>query len=185
MQAEPQVPQYAVVAYVRCALGRWVEDLRRELLPHEPLLPAHVTILPPRLLRGSERQAVDLLESVCPQVPPFEITLGDVETFVPTTPTVFLRVAHAAYKLRELHDRLNQGAFFYEEPLRYMPHLTIVKVAEGMQAQAAAGVVRERWPLYHGSRRILIDELTFVRERGNFQWDDLAPVHLGRELAAR
>jgi 2'-5' RNA ligase len=178
-------PQYAVVAYVRTALGRWVEDLRSELHPEHAHLPAHISILPPRPLISTEHHALELLESACRTVQPFEVTLGEVETFIPTTPTVFLQVAHAGYKLRELHDLLNTGPLQAEEPWPYMPHLTIVKTSEVAQAEAAAQIVRERWARYQGSRRMLVDELTFVRERENFRWDDLAPIQLGRELASK
>ena len=34
--------------------------------------------------------------------------MGDVETFLPLTPTVFIRVARGAYRMRELHDRMNR-----------------------------------------------------------------------------
>ena len=100
-----QNPRYALVAYVRNAVGEFVENLRQELHPDLPHLPAHVTILPPRCLPGGELAALETLEEVCSQAEPFEVTLGDVETFVPVTPTVFIRVAHAAYRL---HDGLNK-----------------------------------------------------------------------------
>src|SRR5580698_8088609 len=77
-----QSPRYALVAYVRNAVGELVENLRQELHPDLPHLAAHVTILPPRRLQGGELSALDTLEDICGQVEPFEVTLGDVETFV-------------------------------------------------------------------------------------------------------
>ena len=100
-------PRYALVAYVRNPVGEFVERLRRQLHPELPHLAAHLTVLPPRLLQGTERSAVETLEDVCSQVAPFTVTLGDVETFCPRTPTVFIRVAEASYRMRELHDQLN------------------------------------------------------------------------------
>src|SRR6202795_1413848 len=105
-----QNPRYALVAYVRNAVGEFVENLRQELHPDLPHLPAHLTILPPRRLQGDELSALETLEDVCSRAEPFEVTLGEVETFVPVTPTVFIRVADAAYRMRELHDRLNTQA---------------------------------------------------------------------------
>ena len=66
---------------------------------------------------------------------PVTVTLGDVETFVPRTPTVFIRVAEASYRMRELHDQLNTKALAAQEEWPYMPHLTIVKMSDEAQAQ--------------------------------------------------
>lgn len=121
---------------------------------------------------------------MCRRVDPFEIVLGEVETFVPVTPTVFIRVALAAYRMRELHDRLNTGLFLCQEQWPYMPHLTIVKMAREEQALEAFEVARERWARYEGSRRIAVEELTFVREGENNSWVDLAPIPLGWSLVS-
>src|SRR5881628_3391428 len=83
-----QTPRYALVAYVRDPAGEFVERLRQELHPDHSHLPAHLTILPPRCLQGDELAALELLEEVCSHADPFEITLGEVESFVPVTPTV-------------------------------------------------------------------------------------------------
>jgi 2'-5' RNA ligase len=177
-----QNPRYALVAYVKNSVGEFVQKLRQELHPDLPHLPAHLTILPPRYLRGSELSALETLEDLCSGVEPFEVVLGEAETFVPVTPTVFIRVAHAAYRMRELHDRLNTQALKCEEEWPYMPHLTIVKLAAEEQAQQAYLVARDRWAEYQGSRRISVRELTFVREEDNNRWIDLAGVPLGRSL---
>lgn len=179
-----QTPRYALVAYVRNSVGEFVEQLRRELHPALPHLAAHVTVLPPRCLQGSEFSAREILEDVCSQVSPFELTLGDVETFVPVTPTVFIRVAHAAYRIRELHDRLNIKTLAAEEEWPYMPHLTIVKMSTEQQAQDAYVVARDRWTQFQGSRHIKVEELTFVREHEQNRWVDLAGVPLGRSLVS-
>jgi 2'-5' RNA ligase len=180
-----QNPRYALVAYVRNAVGEFVENLRQELHPDLPHLPAHVTILPPRWLKGGEIAALETLEDVCSQAEPFEVTLGDVETFVPVTPTVFIRVAQAAHRMRELHDRLNTQALACTEQWPYMPHLTIVKVSTEELAQQAYIFSRDRWALFEGSRHIPLSELTFVREQDQHRWVDLAGIPLGRSIAKR
>jgi 2'-5' RNA ligase len=155
-------------------------------------LPAHITILPPRVLVDSEdlqdhskeSRAVEALTSLCRDVEPFEIVLGEVETFVPVTPTVFIRVAHGAYRLRELHDHLNTGLMLYEEQWPYMPHLTVVKMGDEQQATAAFNTATQHWNHYTGSRRVAVEEVTFVRESANNTWVDLAPVHLGRSMVS-
>ena len=175
-------PRYALVAYVRNPVGEFVERLRRQLHPELPHLAAHLTVLPPRLLLGSERSAVETLEEVCNHVAPFQVTLGDVETFVPRTPTVFIRVAEASYRMRELHDHLNTKALAAQEEWPYMPHLTIVKMSDKAQAQQAYRVAHERWAHFEGGREIPVSELTFVREEEQNCWVDLAGVPLGRQL---
>lgn len=180
-----QSPRYALVAYVRNAVGEFVENLRQELHPDLPHLPAHLTILPPRRLQGGEILALETVEEVCGQAERFEVTLGDVETFVPVTPTVFIRVAHAAYRMHELHDRLNTDILLCEEEWPYMPHLTIVKLSTQELAQKAHIVARERWVQFVGSRSVPVNELTFVREQEPNCWVDLAGIRLGGSLLKR
>ena len=174
--------RYALVAYVKSPVGEFVENLRRELHPDLPHHAAHITFLPPRPLQGTEGAALQVLAGICGQAEPFEVTLGDMESFVPTTPTVYIRVARAASRLRELHDQLNTQTLAFAEEWPYIPHLTIVKMASEPAAEQALQIARERWRQYSGSRRILLDRLTFVREESQNCWVDLAPVPLGGSL---
>jgi 2'-5' RNA ligase len=176
--------RYALVAYIKSPIGEFVENLRRELHPDLPHLGAHLTLLPPRPLQGTESAALQVLAGICGQVEPFEVTLGDMESFVPTTPTVYIRVAHAEARLCELHEQLNTQALAFAEEWPYIPHLTIVKMATELAAKQALGIARERWQQYSGSRRILLDRLTFVREDAQNCWVDLAPVPLGGSLVS-
>ncbi|HLH07694.1 MAG TPA: 2'-5' RNA ligase family protein [Terriglobales bacterium] len=175
--------RYALVAYIRNALGEFVENLRSELHPPHAHLPAHITILPPRCLRGTEQEALEQVEAVCQGANPFIVELGEVETFMPVTPTVFIRVAHAAYRMRELHDQMNRASLWAEENWPYMPHLTIAKLETIEAAQEAENTARERWSTFRGSRLVCIEELTFVREASEERWTDLAPVPLGKRVA--
>ena len=169
---------YAAVTYVRSPAGMFVEEMRREVHPAHTHADAHITILPPRALRGTESQAIDFLKAACRTVKPFEVTMGDVETFIPATPTVFIRVAHGAYRIRELHDRLNHGALICVEPWPYMPHLTIAKMDTIEDARKVVTLTRKRWDSCHNSRRIRIDRITFVKGQGE-RWMDLAEIPLG------
>src|SRR5271157_2009060 len=131
---------YALVTYVRNSVGEFVEQLRRELHPTIAHMAAHLTILPPRELAGGEAAALEFLEEACGRVVPFSVELGDVETFLPTTPTVFIQVRRAAYKMRELHDQLCGKELHCEESWPYIPHLTILKTEQDEQARAACAV---------------------------------------------
>jgi 2'-5' RNA ligase len=170
---------YAAVAYVRNPVGIFVEELRRELHPAHTHADAHITILPPRPLQGSEDHAMDVLQEVCSAAQPFEVTMGDVETFIPATPTVFLRVAYGAYRMRELHDAINRNGLEFCEPWPYMPHLTIVKADTMEAARKVVGIARRRWDEFKSGRKIHIASVTFVKGNGE-RWIDLAPVPLGK-----
>lgn len=178
------MPRYALVAYVRSAAGEFVENLRRELHPDQPHLAAHLTILPPRPLQGSEGSALEVLERICGGEEPFEVNLGGVETFCPVTPTVYIRVEGPG-RMCSLHTRLNTEVLAYREEWPYIPHLTIVKMNAEQPAQDAFQMARQRWMQYVGSRRILLEGLTFVREDAQNCWVDLAPIPLGRRLVSR
>ena len=171
--------RYALVTYVRNPVGEFVEQLRRELHPTIAHMPSHLTILPPRELQGTEAAALEFLGVACGRVVPFSVELGDVETFLPTTPTVFIQVKRAAYRMRELHDQLCGGGLSCEESWPYIPHLTILKTEQDEQARAACVVARERWSTFPGKRQIHVEELMFVRENGD-GWQDVAPLPLGR-----
>jgi 2'-5' RNA ligase len=180
--------RYALVAYVKGAAGEFVENLRRELHPDLPHLAAHLTFLPPRPLQGTESAALQVLERICSEEEPFEVTLGSVETFIPVTPTVYIHVEGAA-RMSELHRRLNTEALEFREEWPYIPHMTIAKMGGQQAAQSAFETARERWAEYAGSRRILLERLTFVREDvregAPSCWIDLAPVLLGRTLVSK
>jgi len=176
--------RYALVAYVKSPVGEFVENLRRELHPELPHLAAHITLLPPRPLQGTETAALQMLARICGQAEPFEVTLGDMQTFIPTTPTVFIRVAYGAARLQELHDQLNKEILAYAEEWTYIPHLTVVKMPTEQAAEQALRIGRERWRKYFGTHRILLDRLTFVREDASNCWVDLAPVPLGGSLVS-
>lgn len=176
-------PQHAVVAYVRNDLGRFIEELRREVHPEHAHLGSHLSVLPPRVLSHPEAAARRMLEDICRTVEPFEVTLDEVANFLPTTPTVFLRISYGAYRMRELHDLLDQGALGGAEQWPYIPHLTLAKVDDIAHAMRIYEVARQRWSQYRGTRRVDVEELTFVCNPGNNDWRDITPVQLGAGLA--
>jgi len=171
--------RYALVTYIRNPVGEFVEQLRRELHPPTAHMAAHLSILPPRELTGSETAALEFLEEACSRVIPFSVDLGDVKTFLPTTSTVFIEVKQAAFRMRELHDQLCGRGLSCEEIWPYIPHLTILKAERDEQARAAYAIARDRWAHFPGKRQVPVNELMFVREEDGC-WQDVAPVPLGR-----
>lgn len=169
--------QYALVAYVRNELGEFVEELRREVHPVHAHLPTHLTVLPPRPLRGSEEEAIAMLRKAGSQVAPFSVELGEVESFLPVTPTVFIRVSHGGYRMRELHDLMNHAPLVCQEPYPYMPHVTVAKLDDNESAFRVLETCKTRWANYPGSHRIAVERLSFVRGRQQ-TWTDLADIEL-------
>jgi 2'-5' RNA ligase len=176
--------RYALVAYIKSPVGEFVEKLRRELHPDLPHLDAHITFLPPRPLQGSESAALQVLSRICGQAEPFEATLGEMSSFAPTTPTVYIGVANGASRLEELHRQLNTQALAFCEEWPYVPHLTIGTMATEQAAEEALQIASQRWSEFSGSRRLLLERLTFVREDAPSHWVDLAPVQLGGSLVS-
>ncbi len=178
--------RYALVAYVRKPVGEFVEKLRKELHPELPHLAAHLTILPPRRLQGSEADAIRDLEAACRDAEPFEVTLGEVETspardshsVYPRGPC---RFSHAGppRSAQSCRGLLHRGTALYSGTL------TIAKMGTEELAWKAFDVARKRWSRYSGTRHIALEELTFVREDVPNCWIDLAPVPLGRSLVSR
>ncbi len=180
-----QPRRYALVAYINNSVGQFIEQLRRDLHPSLPHMAAHLTILPPRCLAGTEEEARQSLEKVCSKIEPFEVSLDEVETFIPVTPTVFIRVGCEAHQLRELHDQLNCRALATHEDWPYMPHVTIAKLGAEQDAQQAYLEARRRWARFQGSRCVPVRDLSFVREEAQNHWVDLAGVSLGSSLVSR
>jgi 2'-5' RNA ligase len=175
--------RYGVVAYVTNPIGQFVEALRRELRPVSPRAVAHLTILPPRLLRGSEAEALAALRQVCQQNTSFFVELGEVATFLPGTPTVFVGVGQGADRMGALHHALNAGPLASAETWPYTPHLTIVRMDTPAEALAVSPVARSRWQGYEGTRRIEVTQLAFVREQEDLTWIDLGHFPLSASLA--
>jgi 2'-5' RNA ligase len=174
-----------LVTYLRNPIGEFVEHLRHELHPATEHMAAHLTILPPRELVGTEEEAVEFLEEACSRVIPFTVELGDVETFLPTTATVFIQVKRAAYRMRELHDQLCCHGLGCSEIWPYIPHLTILKTEQDAEARAAYEIARKRWSEFTGRRDVLVEKLMFVKEIGG-HWQDVAPLPLGHgELSSK
>lgn len=170
---------YAVVSYISGELADFVDHLRAELVPEQAHLRAHITLLPPRPLLGSVEHASRTLEKLSRQLKPLEVSFGEVRSFEPISPTIYLSIASGAEHVAAMHDALNTAEFLCYEALPYIPHLTIAAFASDAGVERAAEIARARWAAYTGPRSARIAELTFAvdPEMGN-HWDDLATVPL-------
>src|SRR5215470_14745545 len=85
---EERLSIFALVIYIPGTLGRFLDDLRRELVPHSNPH-AHVSVLPPRPLAVDWRKASGQVRSVLGSWTPFEIELTDIAVF-PVTDVVYI-----------------------------------------------------------------------------------------------
>src|SRR5579864_2892576 len=75
-----RVNEFALVSYIPGELGEFLDSLRLQLAPDcQPR--AHVTVLPPRPLKGSVEYAESELRQVSSRFHSFEVKLGGVEIF--------------------------------------------------------------------------------------------------------
>ncbi len=171
--------RYAVVSYIQDPVGEFVRQMRDTLHPQLRHSAAHVSILPPRLLEGDEAELLREFVLRCTAEPAFSVELGEIDTFVPVTPTVFLHVLKGMDEMRSLHERFNAGALKGHEDWPYVPHMTILKTVTFEEEEHARSIAQEQWATFTGSRVGWIRALTFVREGADQTWVDLATVPLG------
>ncbi len=171
---------FALVSYIPDPLARFLDELREELTPGcRPR--AHVTILPPRPLRGSLRDAVEQLADDVRQAAPFRVEPGDIEVFEESN-VVYLGLSRGMSELRKLYARLNRRALQFTENFPYHPHITIAQNPLPGQAPGLAAVARERWARYQGPRGFAVTSLSFVQHVAPSIWADVAALPLGLEV---
>lgn len=175
-----QAQTYAVVVYLHGPLAQFVNSLRQELNREHAGKVSHISVLPPRPLVISEEVALHQAREQVADWEPFEIEVIGVETFVPANGVVYLSLGWGADPMRVLHRTLNQGQLFREEPLGYVPHITIAQDMSERKTLEVYERVQRALAEYTGPRRVLVETLTFVRQTADGNWLDLAEVQLGR-----
>lgn len=171
------VNSYALVAYIPMPLGRFLDDLRLELIPS--FIPrAHVTILTPRPLSVDPRAAWEHVYSVIKDFPPFEIALADAGIFKATS-VIYIALGPGRRVLKQMHGQLNAGPLSFAEPFEYFPHITLAQELDPKQLSIAFERARRRWAEYPGERWFAVDRVTFVQNTTRDLWLDLAEARLG------
>jgi 2'-5' RNA ligase len=168
---------FALVTYIPAPLGRFLDDLRLELVP--TFIPrAHATILPPRPLAVDPRVAWEHVYSGIKDFPPFEIVADQIELFESTS-VVYLGIGAGRRVLLQMHDRLNKSPIGYLERYQYRPHITLAQDLEPGQVAGAYELARRRWAEYSGQRWFAVDRVVFVQNTNRKRWLDLAEARLG------
>ncbi len=187
MQSDPNgrglLNSYALVAYIPDPLGRFLDDLRTDLVPGcSPH--AHVTVLPPRLLSAKPRAAREYLRPLLAVCSPFDVHMGAVEVF-PVSDVIYIGVAKGEPELRGMHNLLNGGVVEFKTIYPFHPHITIAQELPPGTASGLAERARRQWAAFPHSRSFRVDRVSFVHNVDGCKWVDLEEFPLNGKAAAR
>ena len=173
---EDLVNCFSLVTYIPDPLRKFLDDLRRELVPG--CVPAaHLTILPPRPLSGTTAEAIETISSRISDFSPFEIETGEVLVF-PISDVVYLSIKEGSNELLPMYKSLNVGPLEYQEPFPYHPHITLAQGLTRALSVELAAVARRRWSAYAYQRVFPVESLAFVQNTTRNLWVDLAHFQL-------
>ncbi len=163
---------YALVGYIPDPLGSYLNHLRTELVAGCRLR-SHVTLLPPRLLRANCSTLIQELEKRSRLLPPFQVTLGEIEYFE-TTRVIYISIERGWKQILESHELLAEGLFAFEEYYPFHPHMTLAQDVRGDTFEEVLDLARRRWQDCPYSRSFEVRNLTFVQNVDPNRWDTLS-----------
>ena len=168
---------FALVIYISEPLGLFLDDLRRELVPHyNPH--AHVSVLPPRPLAVAWQVASQQLASLTETWEPFEIELTDVTVF-PLTGVVYIGIGKGGDELRRMHAAMNSAVLAFQEPFVYHPHITLAQELPMGNVAEVRELAERRWRDFTGKRTFCAGRAVLVQNTLSNCWIDLAEYSLG------
>jgi 2'-5' RNA ligase len=168
---------FALVIYIPPPLGRFLDDLRRELVPHyNPH--AHVSVLPPRPLSVDWQFASAQARTLTEGWAPFDVELTTIEVF-PLTDVIYIEIGAGERELRALHSAMNTSALEFDEPFSYHPHITLAQEVPRDRVVELTELARRRWAEFGGSRTFRAERAVFVQNVSENCWVDLAEYSLG------
>ena len=171
VSAEQGLNVFALVIYIPYPLGRFLDDLRRELVPNcDPK--AHVSVLPPRSLAVSWQTASRTVRSLTEGWAPFDIELTGIEVF-PITNVIYLAVGGGAAQLFDMHATMNQNGLAFDEPFDYHPHVTLAQEFPSEEVESLRETAARRWREFTGPRRFRAERAVFVQNKLPNFWTDL------------
>lgn len=170
------INQFALVTYLPDELGRYLDQLRRDLVT-QCKARSHLSLLPPRPISASSAAAEKQILNVSRITQPFVVKIGDVAIF-PQTAVIYLELLSGQRQIADLHDQLSTGAFQFNEPYPFHPHITLaqnfdIETVKERYEQAVAA-----WEAYTGPREFLLDNVVFVQNSVTNCWADLRQFSL-------
>ena len=114
------------------------------------------------------------------------ISVGDDEASIKRALSESLQAAEIVIvtgglaELRTLHDILNTGPFESVENFAYAPHVTVAQEIPPENVSECLESVRARWTQNGPPPAVRIESLTFVQQKSDGTWANLAELWLGR-----
>jgi 2'-5' RNA ligase len=175
--AEQRLNVFALVIYIPDPLGRFLDDLRRDLVPGcNPH--AHVSVLPPRPLAVDWQVASEQVKVCAGNWAPFNIVLGRIRIF-PVTNVIYVELGEGAEEMFRIHAAMNSQALEFDEPFAYHPHITLAQEIPPGEVAAVDRRAQELWDGYVGPRGFRAERTAFVQNTLGNCWIDLAEYSLG------
>jgi 2'-5' RNA ligase/GNAT superfamily N-acetyltransferase len=118
--------RFGVALVIDEPIARDIDVLRRALGDGalQRIMP-HITIVPPVNIDESRVDAcLEILRDAAIETRPFHVSLGDVATFMPANPVIYLNIDPAKEVLR-LRDSVFRGPLNKKEDHEFVPHVTI------------------------------------------------------------
>jgi hypothetical protein len=172
---------FALVVYIPNPLGRFLDELRRDLVPHDNPR-AHVSVLPPRSLTVEWQIASSQLRALSEMWRPFDIELTRIAVF-PVTDVIYLELGdEGARELRQMHAVASHSLAF-DEPFTYHPHVTLAQEIVPERVTEMRERAERQWRDYRGPRRFHAERAVFVQSAPEKCWVDLAEYPLGVPVA--
>jgi len=185
MQCDPpttdRINSFSLVSYIPGRLGEFLTRLRQELVVG-CVAQSHVTLLPPRPLFIDTAAAAEELRERVAAFAPVRIGIPRIRVFEQTA-VIYADVGEGRDELVYMHKILNEGAFFFEEPFNYHPHVTLAQGVTAEELRALYTTTLRRWKEAGLNTSFLIDTLTFVQNTVENRWIDLAECALRGEAA--
>src|SRR5947209_7307689 len=166
---------YAVVAYLAGDLGKFVDRFRSAVSPDQSHLRPHITALSPRKLKISDAEGLRSFKKKTFQQ--IAVEVGDVCSFRPLNPTIYLDLKRGQREIWDLHQKLGGPPLLGKPDWPFVPHITLAKLEDFKDITRVFQHARDRWRDYQGTRAFTITELVLVREEKKGQWVDLASIH--------
>lgn len=175
---EDRLNVFALVIYVPPTLGDFLDDLRRELVPHyNPH--AHVSVLPPRPLAVEWQQASAQVRRLAQGWKPFDVELTHIEIF-PVTNVIYIGLGAGEDQLRRMHAATNAGPLAFEEPFVYHPHITLAQEIPHDRVGQVYDLAVRRWKEFTGNRHFRAEHAVLVQNTLSNCWLDLAGYDFGK-----
>lgn len=176
------INSFAVVSYIENPIANLVERVRHELMPSSPFRP-HITVLPPRPLYVSTRNAIEQCRDLAGKFEAFEVKLGSVDLFEDTQ-VIKVSIEQGFTELKTLHDALNSGSFEHVEDFEYVPHVTLARELSFEKVALCLDLARRRWAEFGPLSTIRLGRLTLVQQSREGSWHNLAQLQLSSSKPA-